>query len=173
MRQQKRLLFLVLAILILFYAIMTAYKENKRSHITNQPIVDLVKQRFAAMNRHDTDAIAKLYADGAVIQSPNAEKDVLGPAGIRSVYRRYFLTSPDMKYSITRIIPADSSATVEFTFTGTMQHMEDAGAKYMLGKRYTLKSCVILEVHDQKFVRDVSYFDQVAFLRQVGFFEQK
>ncbi len=136
------------------------------------PLIDLVNKRFDAMNRHDTNAIAKFYDDSALIQSPNMQKTEIGPKGICGVYGRYFTTSPDMAYTISRILPGDSSVTVEYTFAGTMRHLENSVPSYMLGKYYSLKSCTILEIHNGKIIADITYFDQVAFLRQVGFFDQ-
>ncbi len=132
---------------------------------------DLVYQRFNAMNKHDLKAIDTLYSDSAQIESPNLQAPEKGRTGIHSVYSRYFISSPDLHYVITRILPGDSSITVEYTSTGTMKHLED-GPSYMLDKKYTLKNCTILEIRNNLIVRDVSYFDQVSFLRQVGFFEQ-
>lgn len=136
------------------------------------PLIDLVNKKFEAMNRHDTNAIAKLYDDSALIQSPNMERTEMGPKGILGVYGRYFTTSPDMVYTISRILPGESSVTVEYTFAGTMKHLENSVPSYMLGKYYSIKSCTVLEVRNGKIIADVSYFDQVAFLRQVGFFDQ-
>jgi len=37
---------------------------------------------------------------------------------------------------------------------------------------YSVKSCTVLEIRNGKIIADISYFDQVAFLRQVGFFDK-
>ena len=103
---------------------------------------DLVKLRFEAMNKHDLSAIEALYSDSALIESPNLSAPEKGKKGIHSVYSRYFKSSPD------------------------------DGHAYMLDKKYSLQNCTILEIRNHKIVRDASYFDQVSFLRQVGFFEQ-
>jgi len=43
----------------------------------------------------------------------------------------------------------------------------------MKGKKYTLNYCAILTISKNKITKETDYFDQVAFLRQVGFFDQK
>jgi steroid delta-isomerase-like uncharacterized protein len=154
--------------IILFVVVMYGCKKHAKPI---SPLIDLVNRKFEAMNRHDTDAIAKLYDENAVIQSPNMEKTETGPKGARGVYHRYFITSPDMVYNISRLLHGDSSVTVEYTFSGTMQHLENDVPQYMLGKRYSLKSCTVMEIHNGKIIADITYFDQVAFLRQVGFFD--
>lgn len=133
---------------------------------------ELVYKRFDAMNKHDLKGIDTLYADSALIESPNFAAPEKGKAGIHSVYNRYFISSPDLVYTITKILTGDSSVTIEFTSTGTIKHLEGGGPAYMLDKKYTLQNCTILEIRNNKILRDVSYFDQVAFLRQVGFFDQ-
>jgi len=43
---------------------------------------------------------------------------------------------------------------------------------YMRGKKYSLQNCTRMSIMNGKITWQVSYFDQVAFLKQVGFFEQ-
>lgn len=156
-------------LICLFAVLLNACKEKTKPV---SPLIELVNKKFEAMNRHDTNAIAALYADSALIQSPNFDKTEIGLKGAKAVYHRYFITSPDMVYTISRILPGDSSITVEYTFSGTMKHLENGGPDYMLNKYYSLKCCTVLEIRNGKIVADISYFDQVAFLRQVGFFDK-
>jgi hypothetical protein len=41
----------------------------------------------------------------------------------------------------------------------------------MRGKKYTLQGCAVFVLKDNKIVKETDYFDQVAFLRQAGFFD--
>ena len=154
---------------LLFTACLVSVASCKQTALSN---TDLVKLRFNAMNKHDLSAIEALYSDSALIESPNLSAPEKCKKGIHSMYSRYFKASPDLVYTITRILPGDSSIAVEFTSTGTMKYLEDGGPAYMLDKKYSLHNCTILEIRNHTIVRDASYFDQVSFLRQVGFFEQ-
>ena len=154
-------------LLVLLTGLCMACKNPSSSNM-----IELVHHRFDAMNQHDLKGIDTLYSDNAIIESPDLNAPEKGRTGIHAVYSRYFVSSPDLIYTITRIIPADSSVTVEFTSTGTMKHLEGGGPAYMLDKKYTLKNCTVLDIRNNKIVHDISYFDQVAFLRQVGFFDQ-
>ena len=131
----------------------------------------LVNQLFIALNQHNLNGIASLYSDSAIIESPNLPSPEKGKKGIQSIYSRYFISSPDLKYEVIKIHSAESSITIEFNSSGTMNHIEGNGPIYMLNKKYTLKNCMILEIRAHKIIRDISYFDQVSFLRQVGFFD--
>jgi hypothetical protein len=55
---------------------------------------------------------------------------------------------------------------------GTMSDPKGGEPDYMKGKKYTLKACAIFVLKDNKIVKETDYFDHVAFLRQVGFFDQ-
>ncbi|HWA35189.1 MAG TPA: nuclear transport factor 2 family protein [Cyclobacteriaceae bacterium] len=131
--------------------------------------------KFEAMNSHNLDALGNLYSDSARIQSLGFEPTEIGPAGIKGVYTRYFASTPDLKFEISRITTSDESVFIEYTSSGTMQQspLEAVIPAYMIGKPYTLKNCTRIDVRDGKIVAEMTYFDQLAFLRQMGFFEQK
>ncbi len=139
---------------------------------SKQAVTDLVTARFEQMNRHDSNAVAAFFADTARISSPNWEGYKTGPAGAREVYGRYFTGSPDIHYTITRLTTCDSAAVVEYSATATFSQPEKGTPGYMRGKKYTLFQCTRMNIHDGKITSDATYFDQVSFLRQVGFFEQ-
>ncbi len=136
---------------------------------------DIATSKLEAMNNHDLVALGKLYADSARIQSVGFEATELGPDGIQGVYKRYFASTPDLKFDVDRITTADGSIVIEYTSSGTMQQspLEAVIPEYMIGKKYTLKNCTRIDVKDGKIVAEMTYFDQLAFLRQMGFFDQK
>ena len=55
---------------------------------------------------------------------------------------------------------------------GTMAKPENGEPAYMEGKKYTLQCCAIFVMKNNKIVKETNYFDQVAYLKQVGFFDQ-
>jgi steroid delta-isomerase-like uncharacterized protein len=132
----------------------------------------LVRTWMEDLSRHDTMALAGLYAESAQLYSPNWEGAETGPAGARKVYRRYFSSTPDLTHELTHLIATDSAVVIEYIFHGTFQNPEAGTPAYMQGKKYKLSACTRMDIHDGKIQRQVSYFDQVAFLRQVGFFDQ-
>jgi len=134
--------------------------------------LNIVKEKFDLMNKHDITKLAALYADSAIIESPNFDHVEKGVAGITDAYSRYFKSTPNLSYTITRIIPADSVVIVEFTSQGTMDSVSKEVPAFMYGKNYMLKNCSLLNIKDGKIIKDVSYFDQVSFLRQMGYFAQ-
>ena len=125
------------------------------------------------LNKHDSIALAALYSDSAKIQSPNWEGTKTGLAEIRGVYSRYFTSTPDLHHKINHFISADTAVIIEYDFYGTLSNPEESTPAYMRGKKYSLSACTIMSIRNGKIIRQHSYFDQVSFLRQMGFFEQK
>jgi steroid delta-isomerase-like uncharacterized protein len=134
--------------------------------------VPVITAHFDALARHDVKAIAGGYADTAKVYSPNWEGAKVGPAGLTETYNRYFSSTPDLSYQVNHIINAGNEVIVQFTQSGTLSNPESGTPTYMKGKKYTLTCCAVFAVKYDKIVSETDYFDQVAFLRQVGFFDQ-
>jgi steroid delta-isomerase-like uncharacterized protein len=125
-----------------------------------------------ALNRHDLDALSMFYTDSIQLESPNWDGTKIGKAEAKELYRRYFSSTPDIKYELTHIIETPAAIVVEYISSGTFKNPENGSPEYMRDKKYTLKNCTRIDLEAGKMSREVSYFDQVAFLRQVGFFDQ-
>ena len=136
------------------------------------PITKRIAAHFEAANRHDLKALANDYTQDATGESPNWGKPMHSADSIVYQYSRIFLSTPDLHFEITKTQVGSSHAVVEYTFNGTLANLEKDVPEFMRGKKYSFPACTIFEFKDGKIVREASYFDQVAFLRQVGYFEQ-
>lgn len=132
----------------------------------------LVQAHFDALNRHDLAALAAHYAAAATVRSPSWEGNHVGGAAVHAAYARYFASSPDLHYVVTRVVVAPTATTVEYTSTGTMAKPETGEPSYLTGQAYTLRNCTIFSFANGQITDESTYFDQVAFLRQVRFFDQ-
>jgi steroid delta-isomerase-like uncharacterized protein len=126
-----------------------------------------------ALNNHDTNSIASLYNDSATIESPNWEGIKTGPAEIRTIYHRYFSSTPDLSQKITHLLSTDTCLVIEYDSWGVLQNPEKPTPDYMRGKKYLLHNCTVMSLRNGKIVRQKTYFDQVSFLRQMGFFDER
>jgi steroid delta-isomerase-like uncharacterized protein len=133
---------------------------------------NIISDHFKALTQHDVKAIADGYANDAQVYSPNWEAAKTGPAGITEVYTRYFSSTPDLVYKVDSIINAGENIVAEYTVTGTLSNPEGNTPAYMKGKKYTLNHCAIFTIKNGKIIKETDYFDQVAFLKQAGFFDQ-
>jgi steroid delta-isomerase-like uncharacterized protein len=123
----------------------------------------LIEAHFKAMSIHDINAIALGYTDSAEVYSPNWEGAKKGRAGITEVYSRYFKSTPDLSFSVDRVILAGEHVVVEYTQSGTLSDPEGSSPTYMKDKKYTLKCCAIFTINGGKIAHETDYFDQVAF----------
>jgi steroid delta-isomerase-like uncharacterized protein len=134
--------------------------------------VSVINAHFEALTKHDVKSIVSGYADSAKVFSPNWEGAKTGAAAITDVYTRYYASTPDLSYKINHIINAGSEVVAEYAVSGTLSNPEGNTPAYMKGKKYTLNYCAVFLIKDNKIAAERDYFDQVAFLRQVGFFDQ-
>jgi steroid delta-isomerase-like uncharacterized protein len=154
----KRTLFCVLALIVIANC---AFAQSA-----------LIDEHFKAINNHDIKTIVSEYAADAQTFSPNWEGAKAGPDGVTETFGRYFKSTPDLSYTVINTITAANAVIVEYTFTGTLSNPEAGTPDYMKGKKYTFQGCAVFILKDNKIVKETNYFDQVAFLRQVGFFDQ-
>ena len=132
----------------------------------------LVMSWIQAINKHDTNAIGAYYDDRAQLESPNWEGTKTGKQAAMEIYGRYFLSTPDLRYELSNLIITDSALVVEYMSYGTLMNLEKNTPAYMRGKQYALKNCTRMDMRNGKIMKQASYFDQVAFLRQMGFFDR-
>ncbi|WP_298300071.1 nuclear transport factor 2 family protein [Hydrotalea sp.] len=132
----------------------------------------LIQQYFTLCNLHDSVAAAAMFATNAELYSPNWSGTEKGQTGAKNVLHRYFESTPNLQYHITHTVYSKNEAVVEYMATGTLQHGEAGTPAYMIGKDYTLQQITRFTFLDNHITSAYSYFDQVSFLKQVGFFDQ-
>jgi len=132
----------------------------------------IIDEHFKALTSHDVKAIVAGYSGDAKVFSPNWEGAKTGATGITEVYTRYFSSTPDLAYKVLNTINAGDNVVVEYTSGGTLSNPESGTPDYMKGKKYSLVYCAVFTLKDGKIIKESDYFDQLVFLRQVGFFDQ-
>jgi steroid delta-isomerase-like uncharacterized protein len=162
---ESKRIYLVKSILIIVSLIGFSQAYGQSSKV--------IDDHFKALISHDVKAIAAGYSNDAQVYSPNWEGAKIGQAGVTEVYSRYFASTPDLSYKVTNIINSGDNIVVEYTSGGTLSNPEGNTPAYMKDKKYTLNYCAIFTIKGDKIIKETDYFDQVAFLRQVGFFDQK
>jgi predicted ester cyclase len=133
---------------------------------------DRIREHFRILNSHDLKAQANEYANDAQVFSPNWEGAKVGPSAITEAYTRYYKTTPDLTYRVSNMIRSGDNVIVQYSSSGTMVKPEAGRTSLYGGQKNSLQNCVILVLKNNKIVRETNYFDQIAFLRQVGFFDR-
>ena len=160
-------------IALLLLTVTISCKQSNPAAETKEDLEKIARSKIKVMNDHDLDALGKFYADSAKIASTGYPNVETGPAGARGVYSRYFATSPDLRYEITNLNIGEHSVFIEYTSSGTMQNLEVNVPDYWRGKKYTLKNCTRIDIKDGQVIREMTYFDGVSFLQQMGFFDRR
>ncbi len=134
--------------------------------------VKIVHQFFDAVNAHDTVAIANLFSDNAKGESPNWGEAQTGAKAIAHEFARNLAADSMLHFTTQHLIDAKNTVVAEYIFKGTITYSASEVPAYMHGKNYEFPACTIFNILNGKITAIKSYFDQVIFLRQMGFFEQ-
>ena len=156
-----------LALCLLCFFFVSCLRDHESANL------QLAKSWLDALNRHDTVQLAGMYTADAEFESPNWEGKKTGPAAIRTIYYRYFSSTPDLSQQITHIAANDTCLLIEYLSQGTLLNPENNTPDYMRGKKYRLENCTRMTIRNGKITRQKTYFDQVSFLKQVGFFDER
>jgi len=112
-----------------------------------------VRQKFAAFNRHDADAIQSIYGADAVLHTPDYP-GLTGNAPIAGTYRQLFAAIPDAKDEIRSFDAIGDKVYVEFTLTGHWGGAPEKALQVRIMSIYTVKDGHIAE--------DSTYYDRKA-----------
>lgn len=113
--------------------------------------LDCVRQKFAAFNRHDVDAIQQLYANDATLHSPDYPS-LSGNAPIADTYRKIFDAIPDAKDELATLESASNHVYAQFVLTGHFHGAQEQPVSVRLIAVYTVK--------DGRIVEDATYYDR-------------
>ena len=90
-----------------------------------------------------------------------------GPGEVRDFFAGLFAAMPDAETTVHNVVASDRQAAVEWrmvgTFTGTAFEGVDA-----TGGRLELRGLDLLEIADDRILKNTAYFDNAAFMRQLG-----
>jgi ketosteroid isomerase-like protein len=110
----------------------------------------VVEKRFAAVRRHDLEAIVALYAKDAVETSPAFCRDRTGPEGARQTYAELFQAFPNITDDvITYVVDGDHVAV---QFVARSRRPDGTFA-------FEVPLANFLTVRNGRIVRDETYFD--------------
>ena len=133
----------------------------------------IIEHHFNALNRHNIKMLIDDYDPRVKVTSSAWEGMHIGTREMMFDYGRYFHETPDLKYDIENVyFSGDSIVTVEYTTSGTVTNVDKSTPLSIVGKKYVLNNCTIFTIRDDRVVKENTYFDQFAFLKQLGLFDQ-
>jgi ketosteroid isomerase-like protein len=116
-------------------------------------VMDSVRLKFEAFNKHDADAIEKIYATGATLHSPDYP-NLAGNKQIADTYRRLFDAIPDAKDNLETLESSSGHVYAQFVLTGHLKGAQD--------KPISVRIISVYAVKDGHIVDDSTYYDRKA-----------
>ena len=110
-----------------------------------------VQQKFTAFNRHDAEAIERLYAPDATLHSPDYP-NLSGNRPIADTYRKVFAMIPDARDDIASLERVGNHVYAQFVMTGHLGGAQDKPISVRLMSVYT--------IGNDRIVGDDTYYDR-------------
>ena len=118
---------------------------------TPEDAAAIVRHKFEAFNDHDADRIQKIYAEDALLHSPD-NPELSGNQPIADTYRHLFALIPDARDTLSNLDSIGSRVYVQFKLTGHLAGSPDKPVNLRLMSVYTVRNGHI--------VLDDTYYDR-------------
>jgi ketosteroid isomerase-like protein len=139
---------LALNLILLFFVSC----NSKKSDVTMNKNIELVKIYFDLFNKHDWSKLSQLYSEEAEFKDPSLGKGSINQNRKQFIKKYSDLNSffPDLKDKVIQIYPSgENHVIVEFISTGTAED----------NSKFELPICTIFTIERGHIVKDYSYFD--------------
>ena len=137
----------------------------ERDTMTREQIVGVLNAMQRGWNARDPVALAGLFSDKAVVQSP-IFGDLRGRPAIEQSYRDLFRGFADWAFEGEEVIVDGSRAAQLFTVTAT--HSSDMFGVEATHRSFKVKGVLIFEFRDGRIVHEQRLYDFTALLLQTG-----
>ena len=122
-----------------------------------------------AWNRHDRDAFAACYADDCEVIAPDLNGK--GHQGLFELWAQSMDGFPDCRLAVQRVVTDGTNLVEESLWHGTHTRplaMPDGQEAPATGASVTVPYAGLHTVRDDKIISSRFYYDQMAFLGQLG-----
>jgi steroid delta-isomerase-like uncharacterized protein len=128
--------------------------------------MDVARRYFAAWNSHDPGAIVATFAEGGTSSDPASGAELTG-AAIAANAGALFAAFPDLTFDIASVgLTGDGTIAAEWVMRGT--NTGPLRGSPPTGRRVSLPGADFIAVADGKIRSVRGYFDQKAFVEQLG-----
>jgi steroid delta-isomerase-like uncharacterized protein len=135
---------------------------------------EAASRKFAdTFNKHDLDALAKLYAEDAIAYDPMYPEPLRGREAIRKDAATFFKGFPDVRMEvITTLEKGDQNGADEIRMTGTQTGPLETPTGQVLpptNKRFEMRGSGFARLNERgEIVEERRYYDVATLLRQLG-----
>lgn len=127
---------------------------------------DLIRRVVDALNRHDLDAVDRLFAPDYVDHDPARAGLPAGPAGVKLAWGGFLTAFPDLHATIQDVIAEGDRVAVRGFIRGT--HLGELMGIPPTGKTVTVTLIDITRIADGKLVERWAQADAMGMLQQLG-----
>jgi len=129
---------------------------------------DLLDGYVAALNAHDAEDAARFYAEDAVVtQAVHEGNTFTGRDQIAGWIGDNLGGLPDLDVAVVGVVEEDDRLAWEWIYRGTYTG-QFPGVPDGSGQPVELRGASVMEMQDGKIVRETLYYDNLAFLTQIG-----
>jgi steroid delta-isomerase-like uncharacterized protein len=126
----------------------------------------LIEAYFDAFNKHDPEAVARLFAKGGRYIDSAVSSGVEGEA-LEDYLKGHYAAFPDASYQVLHTVTGgDGLAACEWLFKGT--NTGPLGNSSATNRRAEVRGASILQVSGDKIAWLHGYYDRRHFLKQIG-----
>lgn len=130
----------------------------------------LAEQGWNAYFNHDLEGCLATYADDAEVVLPGAPP-IKGKEAIRATWQMYMAAFPDEKPTHIRHLVDGNTVVTEWASIATHKGplmMPTGDTLAATGKKVATSGVTVQEIEGNKVAKQVFYFDNAEFLRQLG-----
>lgn len=138
--------------------------------MTREEMLDRCRLWQEAFARHDLSALAALYAEDAIVESPLAGT-VTGRDAVAEAHGAIFAALPDILHAFEPPLFGDDRVAMVAETTGT--HKGLIMGLRPTGRSFRLRVVFLLDFRDGLIVRDRRIYDFTGLLVQVGVLKAK
>ncbi len=138
--------------------------------MSEQENITVVRKIFDGLNSHDLDIVDKYMASDVKTEAPGAP-GLMDKQKDRMYTQQFINAFPDLRFDIRDIIAQGNWVAVTWTARGTHK----APLSTLQGdtipptnKSATVPGCTVVELKNEKVVRQHLYWDMVTLLTQLG-----
>lgn len=130
---------------------------------------DIVERFWQVMESHDLAGLGELLAADGEFRGPGAPA-LRGPEQVRPFLAGWLSAFPDLRHEVLAVAEAGDTIALELRITGTHTGaLRGPGGEIPpTGHKVVWESCDFIRIAGGKVVSWHAYWDQVAFLTQLG-----
>lgn len=134
--------------------------------MTEQNILEVAQEAWAAWNSHDVNRWVGLLAEEFVRESDTFPEPIRGREQAGEMMRMYLRAFPDLRFTIEQMVVSGDYVITRWKSSGT-QKGELMGI-LPSGRVAEVHGCEVNEVKNGRITRDWSYRDTGTVMRQLG-----